>query len=134
MINSSDMLVQILYKWDEASKQTANYRPINSTAALLTWDVVPLPIDEGVPEPIMRAVAETMAASGTVAFRLFFNVRSARWPDVASRTPSLVPQESRGESAALLACNYCDCNNSSCCNRDIFSELALTGPGGIGAS
>lgn len=74
MTNSPDISVQILYQWDEGSKHTANYRPINSIAALLTWDVVPLPIDEGVPDPIMRAVAETMAASGTVAFRLFFNV------------------------------------------------------------
>ena len=74
MTNSSDIVVQILYKWDEASKQTANLRPVNSVAALLIWTVVPLPIDESVPEPIMRAVTEAATTRGTLAFRLFFNV------------------------------------------------------------
>lgn len=74
MTNSPDISVQILYKWDEASKQTANLRPINSVAALLTWTVLPLPIDECVPEPIMRAVTETATTSGTLAFRLLFKV------------------------------------------------------------
>ncbi|MGH8811994.1 MAG: hypothetical protein ACREXO_08315 [Advenella sp.] len=74
MISSPDIFVQILYKWDEASKQTANLRPVNSTAALLTWTVLPLPTDECVPEPIMRAVTETATTSGTLAFRLLFNV------------------------------------------------------------
>ncbi len=72
MTNSSDIVVQILYKWDEASKQTANFRPVNSVAALLTWTVLPLPIDQSVPEPIMRAVTEAATTSGTLAFRLFF--------------------------------------------------------------
>jgi hypothetical protein len=70
--NSSDIVVQILYKWDEASKQTANLRPVNSVPALLIWTVVPLPIDESVPEPIMRAVTEAATTRGTLAFRLFF--------------------------------------------------------------
>lgn len=74
MTNSPDISVQILYKWDEASMQTANLRPGNCTAALLTWTVLPLPIDESVPVPIMRAVTETATTSGTLAFRLFFNV------------------------------------------------------------
>ena len=72
MINSSDIVVQILYKWDEVSKQTANFRPVNSVAALLTWTVLPLPIEQSVPEPIMRAVTETATTSGALAFRLFF--------------------------------------------------------------
>lgn len=74
MTNSPDISVQILYKWDEASQQTANLRPANSAAALLTWMVLPLPIDECVPEPIMRAVTETATTNGTLAFRLLFNV------------------------------------------------------------
>jgi len=73
MSNSPDIFVQILYKWDEANEQTANLRPVNSIAALLTWTVLPLPIDECVPEPIMRAVTETATTSGTLAFRLLFN-------------------------------------------------------------
>jgi hypothetical protein len=74
MTNKPEISVQILYKWDEASKQTANLRPVNSVAALLTWTVLPLPIDECVPEPIMRAVTEAATTSGTLAFRLLFNV------------------------------------------------------------
>lgn len=73
MTDSPNISVNILYQWDEDVCQTASSRPANSKAALICWTVLPLPIDEGVPQPIIRTVAETAAALGTVAFRLFFN-------------------------------------------------------------
>ncbi|ETF04673.1 hypothetical protein W822_02140 [Advenella kashmirensis W13003] len=72
MTGSTDITVRILYQWDEALSQTAGFRPAGSRAALIDWTVLPLPIDESVPDPVMRAVARTAISMGTVAYRLFF--------------------------------------------------------------
>jgi len=69
---STDISVRILYQWDEAFSQTASFRPAGSSVALIDWTVLPLPIDESVPDPVMKAVARTAVSMGTVAYRLFF--------------------------------------------------------------
>src|SRR5690606_9098530 len=64
--------VRILYQWDEASSQTASFRPAGSHVALIDWTVLPLPTDESVPDSVMKAVAQTAISMGKLAFRLFF--------------------------------------------------------------
>jgi len=70
--SSTDISVRILYEWNETLSQTASFRPADSTVALIDWTILPLPVDESVPEPVIRVVAETAISMGTVAFRLFF--------------------------------------------------------------
>lgn len=59
--------------WDEARRQTESFRPAGSTAVLIDWTVDPLPVDAGVPDPVVRAVTAAVTSIGAVAFRLFFN-------------------------------------------------------------
>lgn len=72
MTNSTDISVRILYEWNETSSQTTSFTPAGSAVALIDWTILPLPIDEGVPEHVIRVVAEMAVSMGTVAFRLFF--------------------------------------------------------------
>lgn len=72
MTGGTDISVRILYKWDEALSQTASFRPAGSCVALIDWTVLPRPMDESVPDPVMRAVVRTAISMGTVAYRLFF--------------------------------------------------------------
>jgi len=73
MTDRPTIAVRIVHVWDEARRQTESFRPAGSMAALIDWTVDPLPVDAGVPDPIMRAVTTALASIGTVAFRLFFN-------------------------------------------------------------
>ncbi len=72
MTGSTDTSVSILYEWDEALSQTASFRPAGSSVALIDWTILPPPIDESVPDPVMRAIARTAISMGKIAFRLFF--------------------------------------------------------------
>ena len=62
MTSSTDISVRILYEWNETASQTASFRPAGSTVALIDWTILPLPVDESVPEPVIRVVAETAIA------------------------------------------------------------------------